>query len=345
MKRTILATVLCLLIGNTLYAQSTIKGVAKDTIGNPIPYLQILLKQDGKAVNGAYTDDLGAYQIFGIAAGTYDIVVGGTINYQNTHTEKGIPISDSEVKFIDFTMTSTSTVSEFTENVQGQYTRNFRYKDSTHFEAKINPDYFLLGTFSDYMGRFAYIDRETQVDKYYPSEEFLAKYIADFIEKNYDIKVDTQFCELRHSKIFSRPIAEKLHRYFDEKGRLEKGIFDSEEKMYSFLTGVLLRYGGIFFDNIFFISVSNSPKRIEIYELLRSLGCNNIIYKDYKGLVPVTTEFYFEATPRIIKYYNLIKNDKMKFGNFDEEILEKYRQEWEEYNKELINSIKIIFKM
>jgi len=96
---------------------------------------------------------------------------------------------------------------------------------------------------------------------------------------------------------------------------------------------------------IFFISVSNSPKRVEIYEFLRSLGCNNIIYKDYKGLIPVSTKFYFEATPRIIKYYNLIKNDKKKFENFDEEILEKYRQEWEEYNKELINSIKIIFKM
>lgn len=256
MKKTIVATVLCLLIGNTLYAQNTIKGVAKDTIGKPIPYLQILLKQDDKAVNGTYTDEFGAYQICGIAAGTYDIVAGGTINWQNTHTEKGIRVSYSEIKFIDFTMTSTSTASEFTEKVQGQFqgqfTKDFRFKDSTNFEAKINPDYFLLGTFSDYTGRFAYVDRETQVDKYYPSEECLVRYIADFIEKNYDIKVDTQFRESRHSAIFSRQIAEKLHRYYDENGRLEKGIFDSEEKMYSFLTGVLLRYGGVFFDNIFF---------------------------------------------------------------------------------------------
>ena len=34
---------------------------------------------------------------------------------------------------------------------QEQLTKNFRYKDSTNFEAKINPDCFLLGTFSDYI--------------------------------------------------------------------------------------------------------------------------------------------------------------------------------------------------
>ena len=343
MKRTILATVLCLLIGNTLYAQSTIKGQVKDTVGNPIPYLQILLKQNNKAVNGAYTDGLGCYQIFGIHEGTYDIFAGETDSCQPGHTIKEIHISSSEVKFIDIQF-NCSSESFIVENVR-ELPKDFRYKDTTNFEAKINPDYFLLGTFSDYLGRFAYIDRETQVDRYYPSEEFLVKYIADFIEKNYDIKVDTQFSASRHSEIFSRPIAEKLHRYYDEKGRLEKGIFDSEEKMYSFLTGVLSRYGGIFFDNIFFISVANSPKRKEIDEILKSLGCKNIIYKNYSHLIPVSTDFYFEATPRIIKYYNLMKNDKKMFENFDEEILEKYRQEWEEYNKELINSIKIIFKM
>ena len=104
MKKTIVATVLCLLIGSTLYAQSTIKGQVKDTVGNSIPYLQIILKQNNIAVNGAYTDDLGCYQIFGIKKGIYDIYVGGTPICPKVHAEKDISISSSEVKFINFTM-------------------------------------------------------------------------------------------------------------------------------------------------------------------------------------------------------------------------------------------------
>ncbi|MCL2097718.1 MAG: hypothetical protein FWH23_03040 [Bacteroidales bacterium] len=240
---------------------------------------------------------------------------------------------------------------------QEQMTKDFRYKDSINFETKINPDYFLLGTFSDYMGRFAYVNRETQVDRYYPYEEFLAKYVADFIEKNYDIVVDTQFEKSRHSEIFSRAIAEKLHSYYDEQGKLKEGIFDSEEKMYSFLTGVLLRYGENIFDDVFLISVYNSPKRNEIYELLRVLECNKIIYKNFRGNIPTVTKFYFEATPRILKYFNHIRNEnriiqgeyknvilKMFEGSEKEEFVE-IKKQWEGEEKEFENSIKTIFKM
>ena len=104
-----LVIVLCLLIGSTLYAQSTIKGVVKDSDGKPIPYLQVILKQDSKAVNMAITDEFGAYQMFGILAGTYDITAGGTTTCPNTHTEKGIYISSSEVKFIDLVIVCSST--------------------------------------------------------------------------------------------------------------------------------------------------------------------------------------------------------------------------------------------
>lgn len=106
-KKTVVI-ILCLLTGTVLYAQSTIKGVVKDTVGNPIQYLQVLLQQEGKVVNGAYTNELGAYQIFGIPKGTYDLTVGGTSVCPNINTKKGIYVSDSEVKFIDFTITCSS---------------------------------------------------------------------------------------------------------------------------------------------------------------------------------------------------------------------------------------------
>ena len=102
-KKTV-TVILCLLIGSMLYAQSTIKGEIKDTVGNPISHLQVLLKQNGKTVNGAYTNEFGVYQIFGIQKGTYDLVAGGTMSCYSVHTIKDISISNSEVKFVDITM-------------------------------------------------------------------------------------------------------------------------------------------------------------------------------------------------------------------------------------------------
>ena len=112
MKKTIVATGLCLLIGSTLYSQSTIMGQVKDTVGNPIPYLQILLKKNNETVNGAYTDELGDYQIFGIHEGIYDIYAGKTEACPSGHTIKEIDISYSELKFINITVTCTTVVYE-----------------------------------------------------------------------------------------------------------------------------------------------------------------------------------------------------------------------------------------
>jgi len=109
-KKLLFTLFLCMLAGSVLYAQSTtIKGEVKDQKGNPVSGLQILLKQDGRVVNGAYTDELGSYQIFGVPAGTYDITAQGMINCLTTHTEKGIYVSSSEVKFVNLSIDCSST--------------------------------------------------------------------------------------------------------------------------------------------------------------------------------------------------------------------------------------------
>jgi len=113
MKNWILLIPLILLeIGSMLNAQSTIRGVVKDSLANPIPYLQVLLNQDGKVVNLAFTNDLGYYQIFGVQSGIYDIAVGGTPTCSNTYTTKGIYVPNSETKFIDFTINCSSELLE-----------------------------------------------------------------------------------------------------------------------------------------------------------------------------------------------------------------------------------------
>jgi outer membrane receptor for ferrienterochelin and colicin len=100
-KKLLFTLSVCMLVGSALYAQSTIKGTVKSPDGSPVQYLQLLLKQDDRVINGAYTDDVGAYQIYGIAAGKYDITAGGTPTCPSLFTQTGIYVSASEVKFLD----------------------------------------------------------------------------------------------------------------------------------------------------------------------------------------------------------------------------------------------------
>ncbi|MCL2290511.1 MAG: carboxypeptidase regulatory-like domain-containing protein [Bacteroidetes bacterium] len=136
-KKLLFTLSLCMMVGSVLYAQSTIKGEVKDLNGYGIPFLQILLKQDGRVVNGAYTDDLGAYQIFGVSAGTYDITAGGTMTCLSTHTERGVYVSSSEVKFINFTINCSSTE---LEEVEVQYVPPVFSQDNTTSSQKLTGD-------------------------------------------------------------------------------------------------------------------------------------------------------------------------------------------------------------
>ena len=108
-KKLLFTLSLCMLMGSALFAQSTIKGVVKDTEGNPLSYLNVQLKKEGSVVNGAMTDDKGEYQIHGIAAGTYDFTTVGSFNCLTTHTEKGIYVANSETKFLNLTINCSST--------------------------------------------------------------------------------------------------------------------------------------------------------------------------------------------------------------------------------------------
>jgi hypothetical protein len=136
-KKLLFTLSLCMMVGGALFAQSTIKGVVNDPSGNGIPFLQILLKQEGRVINGAYTDEMGAYQIFGIPAGTYDITAGGTMNCLTQHTEKGIYVSSSEVKFVNLVVNCAST--ELTE-VEVIYVPPVFSPDQTTSSGKLTGD-------------------------------------------------------------------------------------------------------------------------------------------------------------------------------------------------------------
>ena len=136
-KKLLFTLSLCMLVGSAVYAQSTIKGTIKDESGTPVQYLQVLLKQDDKVVNMALTDADGAYQIFGIASGTYDLTAGGTMACMSVHTEKGIHLSSSEVKFIDVKINCSSTEIEAVEVI---YVPPLFNQDNTTSAQKLTGD-------------------------------------------------------------------------------------------------------------------------------------------------------------------------------------------------------------
>jgi len=135
-KKLLFTLFLCVLAGGGLYAQSTIKGEVKDPSGNPVSYLQLYLKQEDRVVNGAMTDDRGSYSIFGVSAGTYDITAGGTMNCLSTHTEKGIYVSNSEVKFVNLTVNCSTEL----ENVEVVYVPPIFSQDNTTSSQKLTGD-------------------------------------------------------------------------------------------------------------------------------------------------------------------------------------------------------------
>ena len=227
-------------------------------------------------------------------------------------------------------------------------------KDSVNFEVKINPDFFLLGTFSDYMGRFQYIDRENQIDRYYPYEESLAKYINSFIFQNYNSKCELKLEKTRNSELFNSELAKQLHReYFDEKGNFIDEKLDTEEEKYSFLLGVYLRYGQHLDDNIYKIQVANSPKDKQLYRILKDLESDKIVYKFLRGYIPSPDIFYFVATPRMIKYFNIIEKEYQELNRarieqtygklFESEQGKQLKEKFETQEKELIKSLKLVF--
>ncbi|MGV3586800.1 MAG: hypothetical protein ACO1OF_07355 [Adhaeribacter sp.] len=181
--------------------------------------------------------------------------------------------------------------------------------DSTNFEVKLNSDFFLLGTLSDYNGRFYAIDRDKQIDTYYPYERSLMEYLTKFIYKNYQVNVDTvSLIGRKDIKMFSTIMAKRLHNYYDAAGNINYNIFDTAEKKYSFITGVFVRYGVPLQDNFYQIRIVNSEKDNVIFTSLKDLFCKKIVCKTINGL-PSSDIFYFEATPRLIKYLNNIKGE------------------------------------
>lgn len=170
--------------------------------------------------------------------------------------------------------------------------------------------YFILGTLSDYMGRFQYVARVKQVDRYYPSEKPLVNYLTAYIKTELNIQVDTIFEKSNNCKMYSKQLSEKLNSYYGNQDELINNKFETNEQICSFLAGVYYRYGEKLDTSIYKIQLSNSPKHQNCYDFLKRIGCKKIFYK-YLNNIPAQYILYFEPTDEFKNYLNLIESDRL----------------------------------
>ncbi|TWI03261.1 hypothetical protein IQ05_00193 [Flavobacterium tiangeerense] len=174
----------------------------------------------------------------------------------------------------------------------------------------IDPVYFVLGTLSDYMGRFYAVKREKQVDRYYPFEKPLVNYLSLYIKTELNITIETIFQKSNHCEMYSEEISKKMNSFYGEKDELLNNKFETNEQIYSFLAGVYYRYGEKLDSSIYKIQLTNSTKHQNCNEFLKQVGCKNILY-EYLQNIPAQFIYYFEPTADLKKYFDSIEPERV----------------------------------
>jgi len=177
----------------------------------------------------------------------------------------------------------------------------------------LDPVFFMLGTLSDYMGRFQYIDRQKQVDRYFPYEKPLVDYLTHYIKTELGISVDTTTDQSKHMQMYSAKLSRELDHFYGADDKLVDSLFQTPEQACSFLAGVYLRYGEKLDTSIYKIQLANSPKHQTCYELLKKVKCPQIFYKYLKN-IPAQFILYFQPSPVLKKYLSKVeyKNEVLK---------------------------------
>lgn len=175
---------------------------------------------------------------------------------------------------------------------------------------RYEPIYFVLGTLSDYMGRFQYVAREKQVDRYYPYEKPLVDYLTNYIHTEMNLAVDTLFDTYNHCTTYSDELSKILNGFYRANGELINNKFETNKQICSFIAGVYYRYGDKLDASIYKIQLANSPKHQNCYDFLKRIGCKNILYK-YLSHIPAVFILYFEPTDELKNYLDFIESDRL----------------------------------
>ncbi|UMB54094.1 hypothetical protein MKD41_01125 [Lutibacter sp. A64] len=100
-------------------------------------------------------------------------------------------------------------------------------------------------------------------------------------------------------------------KYFDTifEGNLKLNVFETEKQKLSFITGAYVRYGG-HIDSLYHLRVFNSSSKVRVLdELLKDVGCTNVVY-DIKKTIPMGHTVSFISTVPLINYFEKYKKLK-----------------------------------
>ena len=112
MVKKLLFTLVMIILGCSFaFAQATIKGTITDQNGSALEFVNVYLQKEGNVVNYAMTDGKGEYQMFGVAAGTYDIVADATssVTCGKKATKPGVKVNNNQTVFHDLRVDCGST--------------------------------------------------------------------------------------------------------------------------------------------------------------------------------------------------------------------------------------------
>ena len=110
-RKVLLTFGLLLMAEMAALAQGTLKGTITDgKTKEPLPFVNIIVKQDGKQVHGGQTDFDGIYTIKPLAVGKYDIEVS-SVGY-NRYVQTGINVKASGFTVVDVVLNPTATTLE-----------------------------------------------------------------------------------------------------------------------------------------------------------------------------------------------------------------------------------------
>ena len=178
----------------------------------------------------------------------------------------------------------------------------------------LNTTFFILGTLSDYNGRFQYVNKLDEVDRYDLYEKPLMDYLDQMIQKEFKTKITTSLNTNPSRTIaetFSHDLAIKLNSYYGTDKLLIDSLFRTPKEIYSFLTGKYYRYGKRINDSIYVIQQANSPNHKICDILLRRIGCSKIHYK-YLNNIPAQYIYYFIPTLELRWYLESISKQKLQ---------------------------------
>ena len=107
-RKVLLTFGLLLMAEMAAFAQGTMKGTITDKKTNePLPFVNVVVKQDGKQVQGGTTDFDGVFTIKGLSVGSYDVEVS-FVGY-NRYLQTGVQVKASGFTVVDIQLTSGAT--------------------------------------------------------------------------------------------------------------------------------------------------------------------------------------------------------------------------------------------